>query len=63
MAGTSGAGAGAGAQEQEANLFLTRTMDVAEMMREKLTVPYSKEQIKDKSGKKLGKRKGKFKVA
>ena len=38
-------------------------MDVAEMMREKLTVPYSKEQIKDKSGKKLGKRKGKFKVA
>ena len=37
-------------------------MDVAEIMRQKLTVPYSKEENKDKSGKKLGKRQGKFKV-
>ena len=37
-------------------------MGVAEIMREKLTVPYSDEQNKDKSSKKLGKRQGKFKV-
>ena len=37
-------------------------MDVAEIMREKLTVHYMKKENEDKSGKKLGKRKGKFKV-
>ena len=38
-------------------------MGVASIMEEKLKIPYTDDGVEDKSGQKLGKRKGKFQVS
>ena len=37
-------------------------MDLAEIVQEKLTIPYADEDVEDKKGPRLGKRRGKFQV-
>lgn len=40
----------------------SRTMDLAEIVEEKLSIPYADDEVEDQKGPRLGKRKGKFQV-